>query len=60
MSLPVSSGLPAPGSSREGAGVVQQAAPGRPRLVFFHSKFDGRSEGYIAQVLQRRQNHEER
>jgi len=32
----------------------------RPRLLFFHSKLDGRSrrtEGYIAQVLQRRQNH---
>jgi thioredoxin-like negative regulator of GroEL len=61
MSLLVSSGLPAPGSSREGVGVVEQAAPGRPRLVFFHSKFDGRSrrvEGYIAHVLQRRQNHD--
>ena len=33
----------------------------RPRLVFFHSKRDGRSrrvEGFIAQVLQRRSNHD--
>jgi thioredoxin-like negative regulator of GroEL len=32
----------------------------RPRLVFFHSRRDGpcrRAEGYIAQVLQRRNNH---
>jgi len=35
-------------------------ARGRPRLVFFQSKLDGRCrrvEGYIAQVLQRRGNH---
>ena len=34
---------------------------GLPRLVFFHSSRSGRCrrvEGYIAQVLQRRQNHE--
>jgi len=33
---------------------------GRPRLVLFHSKVCGRCrrvEGFIAQVLQRRQNH---
>lgn len=33
----------------------------KPGLVFFHSRASGRSrrvEGYIAQVLQRRQNHE--
>jgi len=32
-----------------------------PRLVFFHSSLSGRCrrvEGFIAQVLQRRQNHE--
>jgi thioredoxin-like negative regulator of GroEL len=32
----------------------------RPRLVFFHSPLSGRCrrvEGYVAQVLQRRQNH---
>jgi thioredoxin-like negative regulator of GroEL len=32
----------------------------RPRLVFFHSRLCGKSrrvEGFIAQVLQRRQNH---
>jgi thioredoxin-like negative regulator of GroEL len=33
----------------------------RPGLVYFHSKTSGRSrrvEGYLAQVLQRRRNHE--
>jgi thioredoxin-like negative regulator of GroEL len=33
----------------------------RPRLVFFHSSVSGRSrrvEGFLAQVLQRRSNHE--
>ncbi len=33
----------------------------KPRLVFFHSRTSGRSrrvEAYIAQVLQRRRNHE--
>lgn len=33
----------------------------RPRLVFFHSGVSGRSrrvEGFLAQVLQRRSNHE--
>jgi thioredoxin-like negative regulator of GroEL len=33
----------------------------RPRLVFFHSPLSGRCrrvEGFIAQVLQRRRNHE--
>lgn len=37
------------------------AAPERPRLVFFHSGVSGRSrrvEGFLAQVLQRRSNHE--
>jgi hypothetical protein len=34
---------------------------GRPRLVYFHSAVDGhcrRVEGFLAQVLQRRRNHE--
>jgi thioredoxin-like negative regulator of GroEL len=34
---------------------------GRPRLVFFYSALSGRCrrvEGFIAQVLQRRRNHE--
>jgi thioredoxin-like negative regulator of GroEL len=34
---------------------------GRPRLVFFYSPLSGRCrrvEGFIAQVLQRRRNHE--
>jgi thioredoxin-like negative regulator of GroEL len=33
----------------------------RPRLLFFHSSTSGhcrRAEGYLAQVLQRRRNHE--
>jgi thioredoxin-like negative regulator of GroEL len=33
----------------------------RPRLVFFYSALSGRcrrTEGYLAQVLQRRQNHD--
>ena len=35
--------------------------PDRPRLVFFYSPVSGKSrraEGYLAQVLQRRRNHE--
>jgi thioredoxin len=37
------------------------AATTRPRLVFFYSKSSGacrRAEGFLAQVLQRRGNHE--
>ena len=33
----------------------------RPRLVFFHARYSGRSrrvEGYLSQVLQRRRNHD--
>jgi len=41
---------------------VSQAAPGaKPGLVFFHSRVSGhcrRVEGFLAQVLQRRRNHE--
>ena len=39
---------------------VRQDVRTKPRLVFFHSKFSGkcrRVEGFVAQVLQRRQNH---
>src|SRR5581483_1289271 len=39
---------------------VRESVGTKPRLVFFHSKFSGkcrRVEGFIAQVLQRRQNH---
>jgi thioredoxin-like negative regulator of GroEL len=39
---------------------VGQDVRTKPRLVFFHSKFSGkcrRVEGFVAQVLQRRQNH---
>jgi hypothetical protein len=40
---------------------AQPTPDGRPRLVFFHSAVDGhcrRVEGFLAQVLQRRRNHE--
>jgi thioredoxin-like negative regulator of GroEL len=48
------------------AAVAQQTAYARaetakPRLVFFHSSLSGncrRVEGFLAQVLQRRRNHE--
>jgi thioredoxin-like negative regulator of GroEL len=48
------------------AAVAQEAAHARvaeakPRLVFFHSALSGncrRVEGFLAQVLQRRRNHE--
>lgn len=36
-------------------------ADSRPRLIFFHSDVSGqcrRAEGFLAQVLQRRRNHE--
>ncbi len=38
-----------------------EVARERPKLVFFHSRHSGRCrrvEGFIAQVLQRRQNHD--
>jgi hypothetical protein len=44
----------------EGAG-AEVAAPGKPKLVFFYSRRSGRSrrvDGFIAQVLQRRHNHD--
>jgi thioredoxin-like negative regulator of GroEL len=40
---------------------LQSELPDRPRLVFFYSPLSGRCrrvEGFIAQVLQRRRNHE--
>jgi thioredoxin 1 len=46
-------------SSKTAALTESEAA--RPRLVFFYSKFDGRCrrvEGFMAQVLQRRKNHD--
>jgi thioredoxin-like negative regulator of GroEL len=39
----------------------RQSSDARPRLVYFHSAVDGhcrRVEGFLAQVLQRRRNHE--
>ena len=44
----------------EAATAHADAAADRPRLVFFHSKLSGRcrrTEGFLAQVLQRRRNH---
>jgi thioredoxin-like negative regulator of GroEL len=43
------------------AAVAQAVTTGKPGLVFFHSAVSGncrRVEGFIAQVLQRRRNHE--
>jgi len=40
---------------------TQATAAVRPRLVFFYGRNSGRSrrvEGYLSQVLQRRQNHD--
>ena len=40
---------------------VEVAAPRRPGLVFFYSPVSGRcrrAEGFLAQVLQRRHNHD--
>ena len=42
-------------------GAPTDAATARPRLVFFYSKTDGRcrrTEGFLAQVFQRRHNHD--
>ena len=42
-------------------GAVPELRDGRPRLLFFHSATSGscrRAEGFLAQVLQRRQNHD--
>jgi thioredoxin-like negative regulator of GroEL len=42
-------------------GAEAPATPTKPRLVFFHSSLSGscrRVEGFLAQVLQRRRNHE--
>lgn len=41
--------------------VAREAGTARPRLVFFYAKQSGRCrrvEGFMAQVLQRRRNHE--
>ena len=42
--------------------VVEQTSPqGRPQLLFFHDPTAGRArriDGFVAQVLQRRRNHE--
>jgi thioredoxin-like negative regulator of GroEL len=40
---------------------VLESAATKPQLIFFYSARDGRArrvEGYLAQVLQRRQNHD--
>ena len=41
--------------------VEQTSLQGRPQLLFFHDPTDGRArriEGFLAQVLQRRRNHD--
>jgi thioredoxin-like negative regulator of GroEL len=52
-------------STTESEAIVQEqrssAASSKPLLIFFSSKTNGRSrrvEGFLSQVLQRRQNHE--
>jgi thioredoxin-like negative regulator of GroEL len=45
----------------ETAAATPLARPGRPRVVFFYEERSGRSrrtDGFLAQVLQRRRNHE--
>jgi thioredoxin-like negative regulator of GroEL len=47
--------------STAAVGVIERNAGCAPRLVFFHSSRSGRCrrvEGFLAQVLQRRHNHE--
>jgi Thioredoxin len=53
--------FPPGGYGRSVATVPQAQLQARPRLVFFYSPLSGRCrrlEGFIAQVLQRRQNHD--
>jgi thioredoxin-like negative regulator of GroEL len=48
-------------STLESVGPETEAAEGKPGLVFVHSRSSGRCrrvEGYLAQVLQRRRNHD--
>jgi thioredoxin-like negative regulator of GroEL len=48
-------------STLETAGPTTETVRGKPGLVFFHSRSSGRCrrvEGYLAQVLQRRRNHD--
>ena len=48
-------------STLETAGAKTEAAQDKPGLVFVHSRSSGRCrrvEGYLAQVLQRRRNHD--
>lgn len=53
--------MSAPTKRRPAGPATNGAAKERPRLVFFCSRNSGRSrrvEGYLSQVLQRRQNHQ--
>jgi thioredoxin-like negative regulator of GroEL len=53
--------MPAPSSARTVPAVAADAAAERPQLLFFYSETSGnsrRAEGYLAQVLQRRRNHQ--
>jgi thioredoxin-like negative regulator of GroEL len=43
------------------AGVAAVQGPAKPMLIFFYSQLSGssrRAEGFLAQVLQRRRNHD--
>jgi thioredoxin-like negative regulator of GroEL len=47
--------------ARPAAAVTSQTATDRPQLLFFYSPTSGnsrRTEGFLAQVLQRRRNHQ--
>lgn len=53
--------LVSPRAGPEDAGSPTAVAPAKPSLVFFYSPRSGRCrrvEGFLAQVLQRRQNHD--
>jgi thioredoxin-like negative regulator of GroEL len=53
--------MPAPSSAEAVDAVEADKAADRPQLLFFFSETSGssrRAEGFLAQVLQRRRNHE--
>jgi thioredoxin-like negative regulator of GroEL len=50
-----------PDDTARPAAAVEEAASDRPQLLFFYSPISGssrRTEGFLAQVLQRRRNHQ--
>lgn len=53
--------MPAPNTTHTGRGRVAADPADRPQLLFFYSSISGssrRTEGFLAQVLQRRRNHD--